>query len=181
MTENNVKKSKTKTIKQRSIYVYLPSQEAATKWKESADKQGISISKFVIEHVENSLRQEEGEESYTSRVKLLKELKELREENKELRKRNKIMDTVVDRLEEELRRYRVKPFIEEDFSGVRTYEKELIDLFKEKREIRKEDLLDFLNIKTSDNTAVKGIYAQIESLESYGLLKDLGGKWRWKA
>ncbi len=181
MTKNNKKKSKTKTIKQRSIYVYLPSHEMVTKWKESADKQGVSISKFVIEHVENSLRQEEGEESYTSRIELLKELKKLKNENKELHKRNKIMDTVVDRLEEELRRYRIKPFIEEDFSGVRAYEKELIDLFRKKKEIRKEEHLDYLNINTSDNISVKGIYAQIEHLESYGLLKDLGGKWRWNA
>jgi hypothetical protein len=180
MDKKRVKESKTQTIKQRAIYVYLPSHRMVTKWKESAEKQGVSISKFVIEHVENSLRQEEGEESYITKVELLKDFKKLKEENIELRKRNKIMDTVVSRLDEELRSYRSKPFIEKDFTGIRQYEEDLIKLFKEKKEIRKEDFLDFLSIKPSDKTAIKWIYAQIETLEQYGLLKDLGGKWRWK-
>ena len=55
-------RDKTETIKQRAIYVYLPSIEMAEEWKKRAEKAGISISKFVIEHVENSLRQEEGED-----------------------------------------------------------------------------------------------------------------------
>jgi len=91
-----------------------------------------------------------------------------------------MINTIVDRLEEELRNHRTQPFIEKDYMGIRKYETELIELFKEKKEIRKEDLLDFLNIKISDNKSIKGIYAQIENLESYGILKDLGGKWRWK-
>ena len=148
------------------------------KWKKSAKKKGASISKFVIEHVENSLRQEEGEENYTTRLDLVRELKKLKDENHELRKNNKMINTIVDRLEEELRNHRTQPFIEKDYTGIRKYEKELIELFKEKKEIRKEDLLDFLNIKISDNKSIKGIYAQIENLESYGILKDLGGKWR---
>ena len=179
MTKNK-KESKTDTIKQRAIYVYLPTQQMIKKWKEKAEKQNTSISKFVIEHVENSLRQEEDEETYTPRVELLQEIKKLKEENKEQRKRNKIMDTVVERLEQELKEYRAKPFIEKDYTGIRKYETELINLFREKREIRKEELLDFLNINTTNNTIVKAIYAQIENLENYGLIRDLGGKWRWK-
>lgn len=65
---------RTETIKQRAIYVYLPSQKLVERWKEAAKKQGTSVSKFVIEHVENSLRQEE-EPRYKSRGELLKEIK----------------------------------------------------------------------------------------------------------
>ena len=172
--------NRTDTIKKRSIYVYLPSQKMVSKWKETADKQNLSISKFVIEHVENSLIQEEGEDGYASRVELVEESRRLKEENKELQRKNKILDTVVDRLEEELRSYRIKPFISNDFSGIRDYEKDLIDLFRNKKEIRKENLIDFLNIKSSDTNSIKGISKQIENLEKYGLLKDLGGKWIWK-
>jgi hypothetical protein len=49
---------KTETIKQRAIYVYLPSQEMVDRWKKLAKEHGTSISKFVAENVENSLRQE---------------------------------------------------------------------------------------------------------------------------
>jgi len=93
------KTTKTDTIKKRSIYVYLPSERMVSKWKENADKENLSISKFVIEHVENSLRQEEGEDSYTSRIELVEENRKLNEENKDFKRKIKILDTVVDRLE----------------------------------------------------------------------------------
>ena len=38
---------KTETIKQRAIYVYLPSIEMVKRWKELAKSQGASISRFV--------------------------------------------------------------------------------------------------------------------------------------
>jgi len=175
------KKSKTGTIKERSIYVYLPSHEMVRKWKDLAGKSGSSISKFVIENVDNSLEMEQNKGSYTSRVELLEQIKVLRDENKELHRKTRMLDTLVDRYEAELRDYRVKPFLEEDFTGIRKYEKELIDLLKTHGEIRKERILDLLEIDPMDSDNVKGITRQIDNLESYGLIRDIGGKWRWKA
>jgi hypothetical protein len=63
---------KTETIKDRAIYVYLPSLEMVQDWKGRAEKSGVSISKFVIERVEDSLRSEEGEDVYVSRAELVK-------------------------------------------------------------------------------------------------------------
>jgi predicted DNA-binding protein len=73
---------KTDTIKERAIYVYLPSVEMAERWKRRAEKAGVSISKFVIERVEDSIRREEGEEGYLSRAELIKRLREAEEEIK---------------------------------------------------------------------------------------------------
>ncbi len=42
-------RDKTKTIKQRAIYVYLPSLEMAQDWKDRSKKAGTSISKYVVE------------------------------------------------------------------------------------------------------------------------------------
>ena len=69
---------KTETIKKRAIYVYLPSIEWKVRWDEYARKQGTSTSKFVVEHVENSLRQEE-DSNYRSRVELWGEVKKSKE------------------------------------------------------------------------------------------------------
>ena len=112
-------KNKTDTIKKRAIYVYLPSEKLASKWKDKANSQDLSISKFVIEHVENSLRQETDEDGYSSRVELFEESRRVKEENKDLKRKIKILDTVIDRLEEELRNYRIKPFVSNDFLGLR--------------------------------------------------------------
>jgi hypothetical protein len=60
---------KTETIEDRAIYVYLPSLEMALDWKRKAEKSGVSVSKFVIERVEDSLRSENGgEETYVNRA-----------------------------------------------------------------------------------------------------------------
>lgn len=173
------KKTKTDTIKQRLIYVYLPSEEMVNQWKELSEKTKLSISKFVIEHVNNSLRQEQNQEKYESRVQLLEDIKKLKDENKELHKKVKMLDTLVERLEKEVREYRIKPFLKDDFSGFRKYETDLIRLFKSRTEIRKEEILEHLGVNPLDADIVKGILKQIESLERYGLLKDIGGKWRW--
>ena len=46
---------KNKKLNKRSQYVYPPSVKMSKDWKASAEKQKTSISKFVIEHVLNSL------------------------------------------------------------------------------------------------------------------------------
>ncbi len=171
--------SKSATIKQRAIYVYLPSHRMVDRWKELASRSGGSISKFVIEHVENSLRQEEGEEEYLPRSELVDEIRILREENRELKKRNKMLDAVVDRLEKELREYRSKPFADEGVVGVRKFQPELIDLFKKRGVVRKDEVLELLGVDPSEIVTVKAIRRQIEGLEEYGVIRDVGAKWKW--
>jgi hypothetical protein len=173
-------KNKTKTIKQRLIYVYLPSQEMVEQWKSLADRSGCSISKFVMEHVENSIHLEEDKGDYQSRVGLIDQIKELKDENKTLVKKIQQLDTLIDRYDKELKDIRMKPFLDEGFSGVRTYEKALIDVFRLHGEIRKERLLELLEIKPMETDKVKAITRQLDNLEQYGVIKDIGGKWRWK-
>ena len=168
----------TETIKQRAIYVYLPSVEQKEKWQARAEKLGVSISKFVIEYVENSLRQEE-EPSYKSRSEIWKENNELKQQVKDLTRRNRVLETVVDRLEQELRRYRAKPFLEEEFEGVRGYEKELITLLRSRDAVTGDQIFSYLGIDPSEHNAVKGISKQLENLEAYGLVKSSPRGWKW--
>jgi len=173
-------KTKTETSKERCIWVYLPSHEMLQQWTDFKDKAQMSFSKFIIEHVNNSLKQEQNKEGYSSRAELLDDMKKLQEENKELYKKIKMYESLVMRLEEENREYRAKPFFEENYTGNREYEKELSALFVTRLEVRKEDVYEHLGVNLQDTEKVKGIKKQIETLERYGLLKDIGGKWRWK-
>ena len=66
MTTTKEKRPKTASIRERSIYVYLPGTEMVKQWKKMANQSGMSISKFVIEHVNNSLHQEQNKESHES-------------------------------------------------------------------------------------------------------------------
>ena len=74
---------KTQTIKQRALYLYLPSEELTGEWKDAAKKEGLSISKWIQHHVSHS---REERESNTSRTSLIEENNRLRENNTGLQK-----------------------------------------------------------------------------------------------
>lgn len=167
-------------ITKRTIPVYLPTIDMKEHWKNKAEEAGLSASKFVIEHVENSLVQEENKDIHDSRAELMEQIKDLKDENAELRKRNNMLDTLVDRLDEEMKRYRAQPFMQDEFYGIREYEEQLINLFKEREKVRKEDIYDLLGIDPMKNSdIVKGINRQLETLERYGVIDDRGKVWIW--
>jgi hypothetical protein len=170
---------KTDTIKKRAVYLYLPSIESKRRWVERADKQGISLSKFVYEHVENSLLQEE-DSDYISRKDLFNENKSLRESLSELSREKRVLSLANDRLERELRRYRSMPFVDNEFVGVRTYQKELVELLKEGGSFTSAEILSRLGIEVTEQDTVKSISKQLENLEDYGLLSSSSLGWRWK-
>ena len=179
MTKPN--RGKTKTIKKRSIYVYLPSEKMVDDWKNGADKAGVSISKFVMDRVEDSIRKEEGEEGYLSRLEIIKKLSKSEEELKKLRQDKRLLRKLVDNQDTELKRYKAKPFLEEDFKGLKKFDKELINLLRKGGSYSGEDILDPLNIKPSDTDLVKAVNKQLEVLEDYGLVEYAGRGWKWKA
>jgi hypothetical protein len=173
-------KGKTETIKKRAIYVYLPSQTMVEGWKSRAKNAGTSISKFVIDRVEDSLRREEGEESYLNRRGLIKKLSAAEEELKQLRQENRLLKKLVDNLDTELKRYRSQPFLEEGFRGVRRFDKELINLLKDGGSYSGDDILARLSIDPSNTDLVKAVNKQLEILESYSLVEYVGRGWKWK-
>ena len=180
MKTSNRKESKTDTIVQRTINVYLPTFEMKEKWKELAKASNQSISKFVIEHVINSLNHEQENPSIETRIQLIKDKKQLQNENRELIKQIKDKEKLAEIYEKEARSHSIKPFLEQDFSGIRKFEKDLIELFKKDIEVRKEEIYKKLHIDIMETDAMTAIQKQIEILERYGLLKDIGGVWRWK-
>jgi len=178
--EAEPRKRKTETIKDRAIYVYLPSLEMVEDWKQRAEKGGVSISKFVIERVEESIRREEGEEGYLGRAELIKKLRDAEEELKKVRNENRLLKKLAENLDNELRRYRAQPFLEEAFEGVRKFDKDLVELLRKGGSYTQEQILAHLNIDPSDTDLVKAVSKQLEALEGYGLLEYKGRGWRWK-
>jgi len=172
-------KCKTETIKQRAIYVYLPSLEMAQEWKDRSKKAGTSISKYVIERVEDSFRREDGEEGYTSRLELIERLRKNEEELKKIRDDNRLLRKLVENLDTELKRHRAQPFLEEGFQGVRSFDRELIQLLKEGEQLSDDEILSRLNISPSDTDMVKAVSSQLQTLESYGLVRFRGRGWKW--
>jgi hypothetical protein len=168
---------KKKDLKTRAIYVYPPA-EISEKWKKLASDSGGSISKFVIESVENSLIKEEN--GYSSRASLLEENKNLRSILQEKEKRVSHLEILVEKLEEDLRFYRSKMFTDETYTGVRRYDRKLIEHLKETGTHSDSEILSRLRIKPHETDAVKAVSRQLENLEAYGLVRKTRKGWTWK-
>ncbi len=177
-----------KELKERSLYVYLPSRKMAEEWKERASKQDQSISKFIIEHVLDSIRQvdreksSEGEErgpAASSKVELIRNLREKDEELKRVNQEAKLYRQLAEKLDSELRHYRIQPFLDPKFKGVSAYDKNLIELLKKRRQVDSDRLLDALNIDPTKTELVKGIRNQLDLLEAYGLVETTPRGWKW--
>lgn len=181
MTTDDRRKTKTDTIWERSIHIYLPTHEMKKEWTKLADERGQSFSKFVIEMVTNSINYEKENPSMDTRVKLIEDNKTLQDKNKELLQKIREQDSHIEMLEQEARSNVIEPFLEPDFEDIRQFSSRLIDLFKKEREVPKEELYQKLRINPMDVDTTTAIQRQIEILELYGLIKDIGGLWRWKA
>jgi len=168
---------KTETILKRKVCIYLPSIKHKKRWEELAKKQKVSISKFIIEHVENSLNQEDP--GYKTRAEMQKEINDLKKENEELRKDNRMKRIVIDKLEDELRRYRSLPFLEKPAPKVRGYDRDLIDLLKRVNVVTYDQILEHLKIDPKDSDVMKAIRIQLEALEEYGIIQKTPKGWRW--
>ena len=172
--------SKTETIKERTVYIYLPSFGMLEDWKKRSQAANTSLSKFVIDRVEDSIRKDEGEGGYLSRLELIRRLKKAEDEFKESTKDNRMLKKLVENQETELKRYRSEPFLARSFEGTRRYDQELIELLKNGRSYNAEEILVRLGIDRSSTDLVKAISNQLEVLEDYGLVAYRGRRWRWK-
>jgi len=161
-----------------AIYVYLPTHEVVKRWKDLAKAAGTSISKFVAEHVENSLMQEENSD-YKTRSSLLDEIIKLTEALGEKEKRIRHLDLLVEKLEEDLRLYRAQRFTDESFMGIKQYDRKLIEIVREPGSHSSEEILSRLGVKPREQEAVKAISVQLENLERYGLVRSTSKGWIW--
>ncbi len=169
---------KNRQLTKRAIYVYLPNVQMANEWKKLAEKARIPISKFVVEYVENSLKQED-KKGYASRAELIKQLREKDEEITKLKQENRMLKMLTENLDKELKRYRAKPFLEEDFEGIRAYDKELVELLRKSKTIDSDHILRELGIRAKDIELVKAVNKQLENLQAYGLIEPTARGWRW--
>jgi len=158
------------------VYVYLPSAEDKKRWDGLASEAGLPLSKFVIEIVENALADES---EIKPRAELVKQMGSLRDEVRKLQEELKLKNIVLDKYENELKRYRSAAFLEDDFEGARRYSKELVKILKRGNLIDNYKLLEELGIDPREADLVKAVSTELENLEAYGLITSSPRGWRW--
>ncbi|MBE3139288.1 MAG: hypothetical protein IMZ53_01765 [Thermoplasmata archaeon] len=155
------------------------------RWFKIANQEGLSVSNFIVEVVEDYIREGDVTNSKNTLLKNIGEFKEqnekLRHENIELQKRVEMLNTLTDRYEKQLQDYSNKTFIENGkIAGARKYQKSLIELFKQRSSISEDEIMDLLHIDPHDTETLKAISKQIENLEDYDVVQKIRGGWRWK-
>lgn len=146
------------------------------RWKQTASEKGISLSKFVVEYVENQLHEDD---LYAPRIQMQNRIDVLEEENVQLRRKRNHLDIVVDKLQEELQVYRMQPFLEDNFQGIRQFEQRLIDVLKQKKSVRDDVIFREVGVKPMDSEGMKALQRQLLLLERYGLVKKTLEGWSW--
>jgi hypothetical protein len=76
---------------------------------------------------------------------------------------------------------RKKPFLDENFRGVRRYDKKLIELLKKGEAIDSDHLVRLLRINPREMDLVRAPSRQLEALKSHGLVQKTRRGGRWKA
>lgn len=169
----------TKTIRRRAICVYLPTERMAAEWKAEAKKHGLSVSRLILELVDDELRksslgvtpreQLEGEldEAWSKIATLWSEVDKLREDNR--------------RCQETIAEYRGKLSM-----PVRVAEKSaeyvpmLAELIHEEKVLAIQNALNKLGISRRDTEARQAVGAAADALASMGLIEKGMSDWRWK-
>jgi len=178
----------TKTIKKRTIYVYLPSEDLVGKWKERADKDHLSLSKFVIEQVNRGIQRGEQEDEFgKTKYELFKELDETKKELDKAHENIRFLEVTINRLEKEMEKYRLEQFTFPIFHGVRHNPEKVINAIRANvpNDFNLQYLLDELQITREETDMVNGVSKHIESLIRQGLVlevkrgKGVKGGWKW--
>jgi hypothetical protein len=169
---------KSETIKERTVSVYLPDKLMLTEWKRVASEKGIPLSRFIVQGIEESLKENGDGERYTRRD-IIERNQELERENGALRKEVEIKTKAFEALDRELQNLRDQPWLNPSVDASSKFNQELIKLLRSKRRIYFDDLLPSLGVKPTEIDSVKAINNQIGVLIGYGIIiQDLKG-WRW--
>ena len=94
-------------------------------------------------------------------------------------KRIDLLDMLVDKLQEDLRVQRDRLFTDSDFTGVRSYDRKLIDLLKEDGSHSTDEIMVRLGLRPRDIDSMRAVSVQLENLEHYGLIKPSPQGYRW--
>lgn len=170
---------KTESIKERRVDVYLDTLERKERWTELADEADESLSKFVQRCVEYAI--ERGGPDFAKLGERSKKIQELEEDVRELRKEVKQKNIVIEKLQSDLQRHRLEPFMEDDYEGLRDYDRELIEILQNSDRITGDELIRRLDIDPSETDLMQAVDRQLQQLEKYGLVDNTSKGWRWVA
>ncbi len=174
-------RGKTKTIKQKTVYVYLPSEKAVAAWHKEAERHGVSLSQFVFESVEAGIDPAKAKiRAKSNPDELAERVSDLEVQLKRAHADGAVKDAALEKLQADLSRYRVQQLKPQKGSANRQYDKKLIQIIQEKGQISNLDLLSALRVAPSDRELVDAYGEHLDRLAEWGIIAPTANGWRWR-
>lgn len=160
----------------RYIYLYCTSQAQRNKLENLAEKAGTSLSKFLLNIIEEAISEQA---RAPPRVKVSESLKALEMEVEQLREESRLNSMLLKKYETENRRLRdAANFSNESFEGERRLDAEILAVIR-RAPTHDYRLLDVLGTGPQDTEQIKAVHKQLEVLELHGLIRKEKQGWRW--
>ena len=92
---------------------------------------------------------------------------------------DKVRDAALEKLEGDLRRYRLEALKPQKGSAFRKYDKRIIEAVRERGQITNMELMDSLRIAPGDREMVEAIRGKLEGLAKFNVIAPTANGWRW--
>ena len=162
-------------LTEEAVVVYMPTK-MKQRWKDFANKNTMTLSKFVRSVVNDYLFLMAKENTGIPREKLMSRIKELEEENRELKNEKRLLKILSTNLDAELKMMKLRHLERQDPIKV---DKTLINLLKGHGAISMQDMLRLLDIPVGDMDAISLLNKQLEILQYHSLVTYDGRRWMW--
>lgn len=170
---------KTGTIKQRSLTVYLPTEEMLEKWKKEAERYGAPLSRYVVEVVDDAVRK--NPQGMTPREQLEQELEKIKVDYKLALVRLKALEETLEERDTTVAEYRSRLTKSENphLEDVRMMFEPVSSYLRENGALKMEDAYEVFGFSPSNTKSVRSLKASIEVLKRMGLVEEGVEEWRW--
>ena len=171
-------RGKTATIKQRTVYAYLPSEKAVAAWQKEAERRGLSLSQFVFECVETAIEPAKGK-PIVNHADLAEKVHDLENRLSKATADLKVRDAALEKMEADLRRYRLEALKPAKGSAFRKYDRKIIEAIRARGEISSLELMTALRVPPTDTELVAAIRNHLEGLARWRVIEPTATGWRW--
>ncbi len=170
-------RGRTQTLKQRAVYLYVPTEKMLAKWKKEAEHFGMPLSGFLVEVVDDAMRRSPS--GLTPREKIEKELGEATAQLDVIRKNRDSLASLLKQSEATVARYRES--LEDVVSQVpdEKYEQRVVSLFLKRGFWQVDELAKELGVDALKSEETNRLLGEVDHLKRVGLVEGDFGEWRW--
>ncbi|MBM4237373.1 MAG: hypothetical protein FJ151_02685, partial [Euryarchaeota archaeon] len=160
---------KSKTIKERTVYLYVPTKDMLDEWKREAGRHGLSLSRFLVEVIDDAVRR--SPEGITPRERIKEELQRASSELNSLREEREALRFQLEGTEKQLANYRESLCALAEASKDDALLGRIVALFRRRRVWKLDEIPKALGIDIADAEAMGKLQTGIAYLRKIGLVE----------